>query len=416
MGMACSCQERVWYQERVWTSAPPQGYIPVIAFQLWPPGGIYFELSFWLLDYVNDLVQISVFIEHEDTWFAIICGGVVLFSTWLTCSLLFSGGRFTTVCKAARDSFLSGVVVKKWATAVLGPERVVEAPISGLVAPYGLSLSKQLSLLQACSAVLGLVLSAKAISTEQVSNEVYGRPAAAAILLPKKIFALRAWRLMGGIAELSAFAIASRVLHPVLIWPWYVLGAATQACLADKNNLMEFFFILIAFSSCMFGSGVSPVALPFGDGITKPVGGAPIMLVILVRFVAWSALCYAVDWQEGPLPKWGTLGRPMGRQVLQESFLQPSFVVAEASVACASSAYKFVATWGDVDFECQLASVHGMSTGSMLFHAFLLCSCATSTTLYILGLIWNLIFKVLTGAEKSTGAWQNRWRARMLRL
>ena len=106
---------------------------------------------------------------------------------------------------------------------------------------------------------------------------------------------LQAWRILGAVAELSAFATASRVLHPALIMPFYVFGAAANAA-AD---------------------------------ITDPSAAFGFSVLIPVRFIAWVAMAWWIDWQEGLHAGWGTLGRPMGRQVLLEQFVEPSMTVAQ---------------------------------------------------------------------------------------
>ena len=145
----------------------PAGYTPLVAFKLDPmPGGVYFELFMWILDYANDANQIATFIGHGDKVFAAVCGGSICLSSFWIWKDVHQDGK-TTVWAAAHESIRRGVATEEWGQVLLA-ERMFEAPVTGLVAPYGMVLNKNLTLLQAGSAVLGMLLSAKATAAAQV--------------------------------------------------------------------------------------------------------------------------------------------------------------------------------------------------------------------------------------------------------
>ena len=193
---------------------------------------------------------------------------------------------------------------------------------------------------------------------------------------------LHSWRLLGVVAELSAFAIASRVLHPALIMPFYVFGAAANAAAAMEAPSYAFAISVLAPVASMFGGQSFVVGL---NDMNTP--GAPIMLATLMRFIAWVAMAWWIDWQEGLHAGWGTLGRPMGRQVLLEQFVEPSMTVAQ----CVETVYKHLRTQGVEAISCSLETAH-MSAGSAMFNAFLLGSAVATTLLYLLGTVLNLLF------------------------
>ena len=193
---------------------------------------------------------------------------------------------------------------------------------------------------------------------------------------------LQAWRFLGGVAELSAFAIASRVLHPALIMPFYVFGAAANAAAAMEEGAFVFSVLVPVVS--MFGFKSSVVGL---NDVKTP--GTPIMLATLMRFIAWVAMAWWIDWQEGLHAGWGTLGRPMGRQVLLEQFVEPSMTVAQ----CVETVYKHLRTQGVEAISCSMETAH-MSAGSAVFNAFLLGSAVATTFLYLLGTVLKQIRRI----------------------
>jgi len=256
---------------------------------------------------------------------------------------------------------------------VLRAERLVEAPISGLVAPYAMALNA-LSALQAASAALGILLSAKTMAAMQVASETGMRSEAAAAVLPRRVQALQAWRLFACAAELTAFA------------------GVSQAVLGGDDGLRFVVASVLAPSASMFGAPVSALAIRAGAVEALQSPGAPGPFLALLRLGAWLLLCVGVDRPQGLLGGSGTLGRPMGWRVLEEAFLQPAATVAEATAACAVSAGGWAITAGKGALDCKVPETHGMSSGTMLFRALLLLLCVSTTLLYVLGILGNLLF------------------------
>mmetsp|Transcript_54064 Transcript_54064/g.137324 ORF Transcript_54064/g.137324 Transcript_54064/m.137324 type:complete len:299 (-) Transcript_54064:134-1030(-) len=229
-----------------------------------------------------------------------------------------------------------------------------------------------LSALQAASAALGILLSAKTMAAMQVASETGMRSEAAAAVLPRRVQALQAWRLFACAAELTAFA------------------GVSQAVLGGEWGMTVVVSVL-APSCCMFGFPVSALAIPAGDSGWPQSPGAPGLLLALLRLGAWLLLCVGVDRPQGLLGGSGTLGRPMGWRVLEEAFLQPAATVAEATAACAVSAGGWAIAAGKGALDCKVPETHGMSSGTMLFRALLLLLCVSTTLLYVLGILGNLL-------------------------
>ncbi|CAE7910751.1 unnamed protein product, partial [Symbiodinium necroappetens] len=321
----------------------PEGYVPVFAFSLCPPSGIYFQLAVFLFDMVNDLLQIGTFLLHGDWWFGAFIAFFVLLSSLLTVAFMTEESslkRFDPLGEA-RLCLARGVPTKAW-EGMLGAERLAEAPSTGLIGPYGASLL-QLTPLQAASCLYGLYSSAKAMAEGKLQEEVKRGADAEVYALkavrPFKTAMCSVWYGAAYAAELAAFAVASAVLHPLVTMPGYLLGAVANGAAAWFAGSPE--FLEEAIFSCL-GVGLAMAGLQtnifFKPKATAPGGakgpGWIPALCIFVRFIAWTALCF-LDLPRG-LVSLGSLSRPMGLPVLRAKFLEPAAACFEA-IACFTS-------------------------------------------------------------------------------
>ncbi|CAE7561913.1 unnamed protein product [Symbiodinium necroappetens] len=322
----------------------PEGYKPVFAFSFCLPAGIFFQLATYIFDMGNDAVQIATFILHRDFWFAGFMGVFVVLSFLATVVGMHEYSklkRFDPLTEA-RLSLARGVTTEAW-EGMLAAERVIEAPSTGLIGPYGASLL-QLTPLQAASCLYGLYSSAKAMAEGRLDLEVNtGAEAGAAALRavrPVKAAMLTAWYFGAFAAELAAFAVASATLHPVLTLPGYLLGAVANGAAAWWSGASQ--ILGVAVYSCL-GVGYAMAGLQTKSFLknseaTGAGGGGPgsiPALWILMRFISWTALCL-LDLPQGLLPL-GSLGRPMGLPVLREKFLEPAVASWEAVVCFTSN-------------------------------------------------------------------------------
>eukprot|EP00931_Biecheleriopsis_adriatica_P114796 TRINITY_DN906_c0_g1_i1.p1 TRINITY_DN906_c0_g1~~TRINITY_DN906_c0_g1_i1.p1 ORF type:complete len:423 (+),score=89.48 TRINITY_DN906_c0_g1_i1:63-1331(+) len=365
MGNFLSSSSRLEEFDRAHT--PPAGYQPLVAYGCgFPPKGVYIDLAAWLADFGNDTLQITTFCLHGDFGFAIVCSGFIgmtLFGLW---SYI---GIFNPLDEARRSA-LRGLDTEKWA-ALHGMERVVEAPGTGLIAPYGMLLSGELSWLQAGSAALGLLLSTRAIAAGKMSEETTSRPDAAKCVIPPGAFkVVELWRLVAAAADLTAFAVASRVAHPSIIAAGYLLVAAANGFAeqdADGKIGAVIASILVPVLS-MMGMHTNTLGLPVGDGTFK--GPAwPSAVAIMARFIFWGILCFGLDLPRGLLP-FSTLSRPMGSTVLHNLWQDSWRCLQNMEDACSS----------------------GMSSGSSAFNIFVMVTAMVTVPLNILIMILMLIF------------------------
>ncbi|CAE7528712.1 unnamed protein product [Symbiodinium microadriaticum] len=367
----------------------PEGYQPVVAWRLCPPGGILLQLGIYIFDVANDVLQILAFVAHGDYCFA----GFMFFFVGLNSVMtVFETPKSSTLNRfdligEAKLSLARKVPTKAWFF-MLGTERNIEAPGTGLIGPYGASLIA-LTPLQAASAFYGFVSSAKAMAEGRLDFEVDPSGASSIALRaarPVKVALLTMWYFAAFAAELAAFAVVSTTLHPLVTIPGYLLGAMANAVAnligGDERSGPETCFVFVV--SCMM------VALAMAGGqmtaFFKPtasfgVGPGWIPAVfILIRFCTWTALC-VLDLPHGLLPV-SSLGRPMGYPVLQAKFLAPAAACREALVCFTSQAW--IATETETNStlmsfpaeegfgECGWPATDELNTASTIFNAFLL--------------------------------------------
>ena len=114
----------------------------------------------------NDVVQVGTFVHHGDFWFAgfmVVFVGLSLLCTNFMVSEQSPLKRCDLVGEA-RLCLARQVPTQAW-QGMLGAERNIEAPGTGLIGPYGSSLIA-LTPLQTASALYGLYSSAKAMAEE----------------------------------------------------------------------------------------------------------------------------------------------------------------------------------------------------------------------------------------------------------
>ncbi|CAE7731105.1 unnamed protein product [Symbiodinium sp. CCMP2592] len=389
--------------------AVPEGYVPVVAFRFCPPSGIYFQLGMYLLDMVNDVVQIGTFLLHGDWWFAGFMSFFVLGTLYVTIGDVSDNSelkRFDPLGEA-RLCLARGVPTRVWED-LLSYERNLEAPSTGLIGPYGAALL-QLTPLQAASCLYGLVSSAKAMAEGRLNTEVSNgsggaeTPALKAVR-PAKAAALFAWYLGAFAAELAAFAVASATLHPILIVPGYMLGAAANGAAAWWGGSKEFLELaVISFGAVTLAMAGHQTKSFLKNRPWVKAGGGPGFIPaasILLRFITWTALCF-LDLPDGLVP-FGSLGRPMGFPVLREKFLEPAAACWEA-VACFTSHFSItveteanatsMSLTEEVGFgACSWPATGELSSASTIFNACLLFFAVVLVPIHMCIVVGMLLF------------------------
>ncbi|CAE7724039.1 unnamed protein product [Symbiodinium sp. KB8] len=318
--------------------AVPEGYDPVVAFKLCPPGGILLQLGIYIFDIINDVAQIGTFVYHGDFWFAafmVVFIGLSLLRTFTSMSSASQLRGFDPLGEA-KLCLARQVPTLAWQE-MLMCERVIEAPGTGLIGPYGASLLA-LTPLQALSAFYGLISSAKAMAEGRLDQEAsVGSGSMQSYSLravrPVKAALLTVWYVAAFAGELAAFAVVSATLHPLVTLPGYALGALANGVAEWSGG--EGYLWMTAFSCMMVAVAMAGAQTRSFTKYKTPEGPGLIpALFILCRLCSWAALC-CLDLPQGLLPL-GSLKRPMGFPVLQAKFLRPAAACREAFVCFTS--------------------------------------------------------------------------------
>lgn len=197
----------------------------------------------------------------------------------------------------------------------------MEASGIGFITAYAFTLARDLGGLKALSACMGVFLAAKDVGFAMHALHVGGccknagqaRLMAFRFLLPWKCTLGLRWCQIGMLVEFACFAVASRVLHPVITSALFVMPLVIGSSLTgvfQPHRLIE-------------GYSVTLYGLDDVDG-KEPNSSGPTLLCTLIRFGLLACLCTLTDLPRG-LIDYGTLGRAMGSKVLQGEFIQPAF-------------------------------------------------------------------------------------------
>lgn len=355
---------------------PPPGYRPLQKCTVFPPGGIWLAIFTYYLDYVNDMVQIITFLLNHHYWFA---SFMALTQALSLCVTIYYHkqdetqiaqkklrSRHGSAFEEGRMSLRIGVPTRQWQF-LMHVEEVIEAPATGLVGAYGMSLVPTLTPIQAASGMYGLVASALAMGRGRMGYEArcegpprFALPVAAlkSLCPTAATSALLGYQLVFA-AELAIFAVVSTVLHPVVGLTGFCGGFLIDACIDVRSGAdleANGFFggpnasDVWSLVNVMAGRHTK-VFFPTSAGC---YGVIP-RLFVVVRLAVFASLCSLTDLPNGLLPL-GTLGRPMGHSVLQETFLDATTACRE-SIGCL------------LEGEVCWPEAGGQSVPSTMFHA-----------------------------------------------
>jgi hypothetical protein len=369
---------------------PPDGHQPLVGcYCCFPPGGAYWDLAVCLTDYLNDGVQCITFVQHHDYMFAAGCVGL-----FTTCAWMARKNPPTSDCalwKHASQSVRQGRITDGWFD-LLAIERSFEAPFTGYLMTYGMSLRSHLTPLQALSAGVGFALSVKAWSVGRVYMvDAALKPEACKIVFPHRYKALFVWRGLGAMAEFSGFAICARVVHPSLAVLGYI-GSLLQCCrlfitfLRGKEDTWD--ELAGIFSRYIFGS--ASALRVYGDDSYQTL---TVLVTALARHAFWCLLCILLKMPDGMLP-WGTFSRPMGSDVLDEVFMQPTITLLEGVRQCVDGFQSSALAWDSTHMTCNIGMFHSdrMTAGSSIFNSIIFCVALVIVPIYDLILLYQILF------------------------
>ncbi|CAJ1398831.1 unnamed protein product [Effrenium voratum] len=349
---------------------PPTGFVPLVAFKRCPPKGVFFELFLYLLDSVNDVYQVCTFIFGAQYFFAAFTAAFVLLSSVMAANAVnFS---FVELVTEAIRTARRGAPTDTWKS-IFFCEQNIEAPGTGLIAPYGLALLSTISPLTFLSAAYGLLSSAKAMASGRLSLESGDHPMALAAIRPTAFMAMKAWLMVAFLAELAGFAIVSSVCHPAVALATYLAAACVSGIAAPEDKIFVCLQNLAFPNGAMLGNATRTLVSGSGQ-----YAGCGLLegLFVLLRLGLWASLCFA-ELPQGVAP-WGALARPMGRVVLEEQFIRPSLAVFEAVQDCANH-------------HCAWPELEHLSTSSAMYRMLLLGTFSICGAVHALVVVGQLL-------------------------
>lgn len=379
----------------------PAGFQPVLVWQFLPPKGILLDMVSFFTNPVNHAYHVFVFVKHGDILFASAVGTFLAFTVimqfvFISCLDNMAGltilGAF--ILSGKRGLYTMGIGKS------MAISRLMLAPATGLVTPYGMSLQADLSLLTFLSVGGGLVTSALSIAQAVIeeelgagikdSTQVTSRSGFGGIHEGGKVVAKQQYptlwtvvglhRKVGVLAELALFAVASYVLHPVFPLAFYLISAVTNAAgqRSGEGMLCNIMVEILNVPGLWFPAKASPFgALRNPNFVLKP------SFAIALRLIALPVLAVALDFPSG-IADYYTLDRPMGGEVLRNGFVSPAVAVSHAAGSCITSMVS-----GSLA-KCVLPA-NEMSPGSQLLHALLLALVCLLVPLHLAGTLGLLV-------------------------
>ncbi|CAK9041532.1 Pentatricopeptide repeat-containing protein [Durusdinium trenchii] len=316
----------------------PVGYEPLVAIQACPPGGVYAELIIYYLDFINDVYQMYTFIANQDYLFALVIAIYVGASTL----------RYLYVPHhEALESVRRGRPTRAWRR-ILSAEAQIEAPGTGLVAPYAFCLTANMTPLTLCSALYGLYSSSKHIGFGRMHWELWGWVMEfRAVRKSSSWTPMLIWYFLASMSELCTFAIVSRTFHPLFTLLCYVLAAGINAMSVAMRHsckhAMDCFLQSLRYPSCVFfgchtntWSVAIESALQNQTFVVAPYlgPGLPAALFVMLRLYLWVVFCFALSLPHGICSWHLTIARPMGWPVLHDEFILPLESMARVVQSC----------------------------------------------------------------------------------
>jgi hypothetical protein len=355
------------------------------------------DFALWIGDYLNDAIQMVTFAEHHDYMFASGCAGIFALSSYIF--MKNEGTQDCTPWTSMRQSLLQGRLTDAWFDALL-IERMFEAPFNGLLSPYGMSLQSSLSRFQASSACVGLLLSVKAVAQAHLDcHDCMLKPEACRALAPWKVRGVFAWRILGAVAELSAFAISARVFHPCVAIVTHLPNfAITFRTLRSNGRTLDYDFLSGLFMNTIYGKTEAVCIWRLNLNLDNPYA---MLACAVLRFVFCTSLCLLVDLPHGIGP-WWSLQRPMGSAVFREVFIQPSLIVLEAAWPCLTSLMHYASSDDVICHIRRTVSTVELTDGSIFFNAFLLFITLLSIPMYVVASIFNLACNPIYARQANT--------------
>lgn len=302
----------------------PAGFAPLQSFTLCPPGGALLELCCIVASYVNDAVQVSLFLDSSDQFPGYLCGTAWVFAVLATFYILYA--YESTPLYILREALAHGYATLAWQE-FRASWATIEAPVFSLVAPYAMLQNSEIGPWAAASASLCFLTASVGVAISSVASfRGDAREEAAKALRPKLQRAIFAWCFVGVISELATFAMLSIVFHPFIIVMCYIPSAVVNMILMDVR--MWLVVSLLQTPYLCFG-GLGSILDIEARGKVPHALPRSILLTTLLRYTIFISALYVLELPDGIMPLWN-LGRPMGHEVFLHEVVEPAVAALRA--------------------------------------------------------------------------------------
>lgn len=298
----------------------PEGFVPLPAFSMWPPGGACGWLIFMAVSYAIDLNQVLVMFHAGNRIAGWLCVCGLCTAVYLTIQVVVDYER--SPLHIMREALAHGRGTLAWQE-LRTPWATYEAPIFGIVAPYVMLTNPRLGPFSAFCAGFGFLSACIGVAVAGASPlRGDAREEAAGTIYPRLQELIYAWCIFTTLTEFACFAVASVAFHPLFVAMFYIPSAIVN-WLAMERKMMWFTNSLLQ-PSFLFLGGIGCILDPENLGKVPHALTRPLVATTLLRHIGLlSALCL-LNLPDGILPL-STLDRPMGHEVLWAEMVHPAF-------------------------------------------------------------------------------------------
>ncbi|CAE7022019.1 Acy1 [Symbiodinium natans] len=288
------------------------------------------QVGWRVLTEVNAVFVTVVFFLHRE-WACATVSLVLNATSWTLCALdVLLAQDPTSPLEEAQRSLARGLATPAW-RGLWDYEQQIQAPGLGLLVPYGMTLIQDLDAAAAISGLFAALAAATSLASARVDFNCdwpnqRGQASVVYTLQPCTTYWLYTSYLIGSMAEFTAFAVVSCVLHPLVACLGYALAIEVNTRCSANGFFME---SLLAPHVMFFGLQTRVLGTPARRDLAGP--GWPAALCMLLRLALPLACCF-VPLAHDQEP-WQRLGRPIGRAVLEE-FEKPTAAAVAAAKAC----------------------------------------------------------------------------------
>lgn len=284
---------------------------------LFPPGGLYLRVLMIYVGAALDIVQAKTLFSHGKPWFALSLVPFIL----LSCLVGFAVG--VALPGGFRGligiSVHGGILENQGLYLVFAVNAAYSSAFKSFLAPYGMILTPELTLLQGANAGLALVLSIKSLGQFLMEAHLGPKMQCGEAVVKRqprggsKLTLLKMYVTLHAASVLATTVVFTRVYHP-LVSLLLFLPVAKTTPMGVCGSFCAPMALLGPFFSSVFGLSNADQKLLKEHGKDNPPA-TKYALAHFFRLIAMIVLLF-LDFPSTPL-------RPMGKTIFMEDFVGP---------------------------------------------------------------------------------------------